>query len=232
MTRDPALPPPKALLFDWDNTLVDTWEVIHAALEATFTAMGQTPWTLAETRVRVRQSAREAFPRLFGARAAEASEIFYRAFEDRHLDRLHARPGAEELLDALDRAGCFLGVVSNKQGYLLRREAAHLGWTGLLGSLVGANDAARDKPAADPVALALAPAGLVPGPEVWLVGDTDIDLLCAHNAGCVPVLLREQPPGALEFAEARPALYFPDCARLGASVLGDRSVAAGDTSSL
>jgi phosphoglycolate phosphatase len=34
-----------------------------------------------------------------------------------------------------------LGVVSNKRGYLLRREAAHLGWMSLFHRLVGANDA-------------------------------------------------------------------------------------------
>ena len=67
---------PKALIFDWDNTLVDTWPVIHAALFETFTAMGQTPWTLAETRLRVRLSMRESFPILFGDRWTAAREIF------------------------------------------------------------------------------------------------------------------------------------------------------------
>ena len=61
-----ALPAPKALLFDWDNTLVDTWSVIHHALAVTFEAFGRTPWTLEETRQRVRASARDAFPELFG----------------------------------------------------------------------------------------------------------------------------------------------------------------------
>ena len=37
---------PRALLFDWDNTLVDTWGAIHHALTVTFEAMGETPWTL------------------------------------------------------------------------------------------------------------------------------------------------------------------------------------------
>jgi len=41
---------PRALLFDWDNTLVDSWLVIHDALVVTFTAMGHEPWTLAETK--------------------------------------------------------------------------------------------------------------------------------------------------------------------------------------
>ena len=34
-----TLPAPKAILFDWDNTLVDSWTVIHHAMTATFEAM-------------------------------------------------------------------------------------------------------------------------------------------------------------------------------------------------
>lgn len=209
---------PEAVLFDWDNTLVDTWVVIHKALETTFEALDQVPWTLEQTKSRVRQSAREAFPRLFGARAEEASEIFYRAFEDRHLELLRELPGAGEMLEALAQAGCFQAVVSNKQGYLLRREAAHLGWTRHFGSLVGANDAVRDKPAIDPVEMALAPCGVELGPQVWFVGDTDIDMLCAVNAGCTPVLLRDRPPSEGEFVEASPLGHFANCLALAERV--------------
>ena len=49
---------PRALIFDWDNTLVDTWPTIHEALRQTFNAMDLEPWTLAETRQRVRKSMR------------------------------------------------------------------------------------------------------------------------------------------------------------------------------
>ncbi|HLJ20402.1 MAG TPA: HAD hydrolase-like protein, partial [Stellaceae bacterium] len=59
---------PRAILFDWDNTLVDSWPVIHEALVVTFEGMGHVPWTLEETKQRVRHSLRDAFPRLFGDR--------------------------------------------------------------------------------------------------------------------------------------------------------------------
>ena len=108
---------PRALLFDWDNTLVDTWAAIHHALKVTFEAMGREPWTLEQTRQRVRRSAREAFPALFGTRAEEAAGIFYRAFERDHLQNLEAREGADALLQGLAGAGrYYLAVVSNKRG--------------------------------------------------------------------------------------------------------------------
>ena len=205
---------PKALLFDWDNTLVDTWPMIHSALAQTFTAMGHEPWSLEETRLRVRQSAREAFPRLFGARAEEAMAIFFSAYDANHLQRLRQLSGAEALLDALSADGFLLGVVSNKKGLMLRREAEHLGWSGYFHRLVGANDAPRDKPAPEVVALALEGSGLAPGAEVWFVGDTDIDLQCAHATGCLPVLLRPEPPAEGEFADFPPVLHIESCPAL------------------
>jgi phosphoglycolate phosphatase len=206
---------PRALLFDWDNTLVDTWGAIHHALTVTFEAMGQQPWTLDETRQRVRRSAREAFPVLFGARAEEATGIFYLAFESDHLETLEARGGAEAMLRGLaESGGYYLAVVSNKRGDLLRSEASELGWDGYFERMIGANDAARDKPAVDAVKMALGDSGLAPGPEVWFVGDTDIDMVCATNAGCLPVLLRDEPPGAGEFAGSEPRFHVADCVQL------------------
>ncbi len=191
------------------------------ALVVTFEAMGQKPWTLDETRARVRRSAREAFPELFGTRAEEAAEIFYGAYESGHLENLRPGEGAEPMLRALaDRGLHYLAVVSNKRGDLLRREAAHLGWESYFTRLVGALDAARDKPAVEAVELALAGSGLTPGPEIWFVGDTDIDMACAVEAGCLPVLLRPDPPGPGEFEGAAPRLHVTGCTQLLEAVSG------------
>ena len=203
---------PRALLFDWDNTLVDTWETIRFALNTALEAMGQAPWTLEQTRERVRASARDAFPALFGDRADEATAIFYRAFESQHLQTLRERDGAGAMLrDLAGDTSLYMAVVSNKKGHLLRREAEHIGWSGYFGSLVGANDAARDKPAIEAVDLALLKSGLPPGPDVWFVGDTDIDMACAVASGCLPVLLRPEAPAKGEFPGTEPRLHVENC---------------------
>ena len=49
---------PRAVLFDWDNTLVDSWNTIHDALGYCFTRMGREPWGLDEVRARTRLSPR------------------------------------------------------------------------------------------------------------------------------------------------------------------------------
>ena len=57
---------PRAAIFDWDNTLVDSWAIIHDAMNVTLEAMGHPKWSYDETRARVRRALREAFPDLFG----------------------------------------------------------------------------------------------------------------------------------------------------------------------
>ncbi len=213
MTTHPVAPP-RAILFDWDNTLVDTWPIIHEALAVTFEAMGAPAWTFEETRRRVGRSLRESFPRLFGARWREAAEIYFQAYEARHLERLVAMPGAERMLGALREQGLYLAVISNKTGRYLRREAEKLGWSAYFSSLVGAGDAPRDKPAPDPVVLAMAGARVTPGPLVWFVGDSSIDMELAHGTGCVPVLLRERAPEETEFARHPPAMHLRSCDEL------------------
>jgi phosphoglycolate phosphatase len=193
-------------LFDWDNTLVDTFPVIHAAMSATLHAMGHMPWSEQETRDRVRLSLRDAFPTLFGARWEEARGVFYRAFEERHLDALRPMPGAEMLPASLARMGLGQAVVSNKTGRYLREEVAHLGWNAFFAALVGAGDAARDKPEPDPALLALESLGMSPGPDIWFVGDAGVDMEIAVRAGLTPVLLRAEPDPPGEFDLHPPVL--------------------------
>jgi phosphoglycolate phosphatase len=176
------------------------------------TAMGQEPWSLAEVRARVRASARETFPRLFGARAREAMEVFYDRFEAAHLDTLQTLPGADALLDALHAQGLYLAVVSNKHGAFLRREAEKLGWDQRFAQLIGAGDAISDKPSPAPIAMALEGSGIACGDAVWYVGDALIDVDCARNAGCVSVLVGDGH--GMETADADPDIRLSDLSAL------------------
>ncbi|NKB21921.1 MAG: HAD hydrolase-like protein [Alphaproteobacteria bacterium] len=206
-----SLERPSAIIFDWDNTLVDTWPVIHDSMNTTLEEMGFTLWSIDETKERVRRSLREAFPDLFGDRWEVARDIFYARFRKIHLERLEVLQGAEALLKSLYAKNIYLGVVSNKSGDNLRREAAHLAWDQYFGRIVGAMDAKRDKPAIEPVLMALDGSDITPGSDVWFVGDTKIDMECAYNSGCFPVLIRREPPEAKEFGDFMPEMHFSGC---------------------
>lgn len=182
---------PKAIIFDWDNTLVNTWPMIHGALYETFNKYGLEPWTLEETKERVGHSLRDSFPALFGEHWEAAGKDYQFFYLRDHLTRLETLPLSEDVLRFLHDKGVYLAVVSNKKGNSLRKEAEHIGWAKYFSKIIGSDDAARDKPHRDPVDLALEGSGLEANDEVWFVGDTTIDLECAKNTGCVPILYGE-----------------------------------------
>jgi phosphoglycolate phosphatase len=210
---------PKAILFDWDNTLVDSWATIHEALNFVMAAMDKPLWSLVETKEKVRLSLRESFPLHFGDRWEEARTIYLEKFRAIHLERLSPLDGRELMLQQLAGEGLYLGIVSNKTGALLRREVDQIGWADFFGRVVGAGDCTADKPASDPVHLALAESGVTAGEEVWFVGDTAVDMECAIGSGCVPVLLGGGGD-TQEFVRFAPRLTFPDGDRLYRSLQG------------
>ena len=222
MTADSAITRrPRAILFDWDNTLVDSWATIHEALNFLMRAMDVPEWSIADTKARVRLSLREAFPHYFGERWEEARDIYLNRFRAIHLERLAPLPGRETMLRGIAGQGIYLGIVSNKTGELLRREVARLGWGEMFGGVIGAGDAPIDKPARAPVDLALAPSGVRAGAEVWFVGDTAVDMECARNSGCIGVLLGDAAVTD-EFLQHPPHLSFADEGGLFRSLEGLR----------
>ncbi|MBU6339475.1 MAG: HAD hydrolase-like protein [Rickettsiales bacterium] len=181
---------PKAIIFDWDNTLVDTWPLIHYAIDRTMIAMNREPWGLEKVRDTIHKSMRESFPAIFGDDWQKAGEIYKNAYRSSNLEKLVFLPNAIELIDAIEEKGILQFVVSNKIGATLRKEAENLGIAQKFFALVGAGDAVADKPSRHPVEFALIGSDLDPKKdEIWFVGDTITDLECAYNSGCRPIIL-------------------------------------------
>lgn len=209
---------PAAILWDWDNTLVDGWAAIEAGLAATFRAFGMRVWDRAEVLAKVRGSLRDTFPGMFGADWERARDIFYAEVTARYLAVVAPMPGAAAAIGAAAQVAP-QGVVSNKQGPLLRAEAVHLGWAGRFGALVGAGDAAADKPDPAPMLMALEAMGVRPSSAVWYVGDTAMDMQAARRAGFVAVLLGDAAHDG-GVATAAPDLHFAHGDALAAALLG------------
>ena len=186
-----ALKTPDAVIFDWDNTLVDTWPIIYAALVQTFKAFDIEPWTLDMVKTNVKKSMRDSFPIVFGDEWERAADIYQQSYRSSVLANLTALEGSEDTLKLLKQQGTPMFVVSNKKGDNLRAELEHLDWNHYFLNAVGAGDAEEDKPSPAPVWHAIKPHGFEGVEGIWFVGDSDVDLECAHNIGCVPILYGE-----------------------------------------
>jgi phosphoglycolate phosphatase len=198
---------PTAFLFDWDNTLVDTFELIYTCTNAALAHVGRPTWSFEEARRRTHLSARDSAIDFFGDRWREAHKVYYQTFEAEHLNTLTPFFDAADLLDVLAARGIPLGVVSNKRGSYLRAEVDKLGWTARFSAIVGAQDAPKDKPHADPALLALRHMGVEPSRCVYMVGDTVADVGCAYAAGLTAVLQRPEAPRPGEFHPHDPHFF-------------------------
>jgi phosphoglycolate phosphatase len=200
---------PEAILWDWDNTLVDAWGGIQAALNATFAEHGLPAWSRAETLGQVRGAMHETFPALFGPGWRAAAESFRAHHRALQLDHLAPMPG---VLDVIEAFAGTQAVVSNKEGVPLRREVAHLGWNRHFRAIVGADDAAAAKPDPAPIWYALENIGVKPSVFIWYIGDTAVDMLAARAAGVTAVLLGDaaHDGGVAELTRrgAQPHLHF------------------------
>lgn len=209
---------PRVVLFDWDNTLITNWRCVHASINVALREFSLPEWSLEESYGRIRRSLRDSFPEIFGDEWPRARDIFYAHFQANHLDYLDVLSGAEAMLRDLHARGIRLAVVSNKTGRYLRAEAEALGWTSLFDALVGATDAAADKPDPAPIALALAPSGFMPGPDIWFIGDADVDMEIAHRTGCTPILVGDTPHVGDGLDRYPPAISLAGCAAISSLV--------------
>jgi phosphoglycolate phosphatase len=189
-------PRPEVVIFDWDNTLVSSWERLHAAMSRTMSAHGVEPWGLEEAKQRMHLSSKDAFPQLFGDKWQEARVLFYDTYNQLTHMKAAPLPGALETLEQLRSMGSKIAVISNKRGDILRQEIADLNWGNFFDSIIGSCDLAEDKPHPITVWHTLEVIGTPRSAPRWFIGDTIVDMQCAKNSGCHAVLFGPLVPAA------------------------------------
>ncbi|MBB4301574.1 phosphoglycolate phosphatase [Rhodobium orientis] len=177
------------IVFDCDGTLVDSQDMIFAALSEAFTANGLRvpPREVALSIVGL--SLNEAFSVLtrktpdapVSALAASYKDAFYRL----RTDRTYHEPmfdGAREAIDALSaRDDVLLGIATGKARRGVDAVLAAHGLTGRFASIQTADDA-PSKPHPGMILNAMAETGAEPQNTV-VVGDTGFDMAMARAAG-------------------------------------------------
>lgn len=186
---------PKAILLDWDNTLANSWKIIHKCLNETFIAHGHEPWSLEDVitgRDNIHHSLRQSFPVLFGEdKWEQAAEVYFKHFRACHLDEIELLDGAEETIKKLAEGDFYLSIVSNKTGPYLRDELKKLNIDQYFDSIIGARDVSREKPYPDQLFHAIEQAKLCKvndAKDVWMIGDSKTDIEAAQAAKVKPVL--------------------------------------------
>ncbi len=185
----------KAVIFDWDGTLVDTCGLVLDAHNHVRKHMGHKLWTMDDFLGQASKSAREYYPEVYGDKAEEGMKVLYEFVDEHHLTYLKAMPQALEMLALIKEQNIPMGIVSNKRHETLLVEVVKMGWDEYFKAIIGAGYAQRDKPAPDSLLIAMSQIeqNLQPS-DILYVGDTETDLLCAQNTGCPVVLIQSDKP--------------------------------------
>jgi len=208
---------PRAIIFDWDNTLVDTWPLIHLSINKTMRFMDRDEWSFEEVKQKIHKSMRESFPDLFGDDWEKAGEVYLKSYWENNLTNLQLLDGATNILEFFRQNNIAQFIVSNKLGKTLRQECDALEISHYFSKAIGSHDAKKDKPNPDPVWLALDGSNINPKKDlIWFIGDTIADIDCALNTNCQPILFGNGTgidPALIEELkkrEEKPLLQFLD----------------------
>ena len=196
-------------IFDLDGTLLDTLGDLAAAVNYALRTHGMPEHSIDDVRRFVGNGVRLLMERAVPDGAEnpqfEAAFATFRQYYMHHsLDTTRPYEGIPETLSALKAKGCRLAVVSNKMMAATQELCRHF-FPDTIEVAIGENEAAgiRKKPAPDTVFAALDALGIprlalgeprkdlgLPIPSAVYVGDSDVDIQTAANAGlpCISVL--------------------------------------------
>ncbi|MGI6097372.1 MAG: pyrophosphatase PpaX [Dethiobacteria bacterium] len=175
----------KAVLFDLDGTLIDTYELIIESYNNTFKKYLGFEVPREELIGFIGEPLMKTMARYAEGEQLKTLVKAYRDFNIKNHDRLAKPfPGVDKGLAELKKAGYKLIVVTSKM-----RDTAYQGLelfklTSFFEDLVGFEDTKEHKPGPAPVLKALDILGVSPE-EALMIGDSTYDLYAAHGAGVV-----------------------------------------------
>ena len=210
--------PLRAVLLDWDGTIVDSAEGTFRCYVRLFDSYG-----IPFDRERFQKTYSPAWYGTYEALGLprqsweEADERWLRFYAEEDSVCLG---GAREALARLRQAGIALGIVTSGERQRVERELRGLGLTELFPVVVSADDVQKRKPDPEPLLLGLERMG-VPAAEAVYVGDSPEDVQMAKAAGVYVVGVPGPFPNRDELVASRPDLVCDSLEAAAAALLGE-----------
>lgn len=181
-----------AVIFDLDGTLLDTLEDLKNSANAAAAKYGMPQYGREEicsfVGNGIRRLIRQVVP---GGEDNPQFEQVFQAFKEHYavhcMDETEPYPGIPALLGWLKKSGRRTAIVSNKADFAVKK-LRDVYFGELVDVAIGEQEGCRRKPEPDSVFQALSELGVKREQAVY-VGDSEVDLLTAKNAGmdCISV---------------------------------------------
>lgn len=208
----------KLVIFDLDGTILDTLEDLKISVNSALVKNGYPEHTIEEVRTYVGNGIRmlihRAVPEGTDAAAEDKVHRDFRAHYDAHCTE-HTAPydGIPELLRALRKEGILTAVLSNKADHAVHTLCDAM-FPGLFDVVRGECEGIPRKPTPDAVYAILEELQIAREDAVY-VGDSDVDIMTAQNAGlsCISVAWGFRTAAFLQEHGAAEILSSPDALR-------------------
>lgn len=211
--------PIRAVLFDFDGTLADSYRSITASVNHVRALRGLPPLMVEEVRPKVGRGLPSLLQSCVPGSEFDLDASRYREHHPTVLvSGTTLLPGAVELLCHLHERGLKLGVCSNKPRPFTQLLLRTLTIADYFSLVLGPEDVAHPKPAPEMLIEAKARLGL-PGDEVLYVGDMTVDITTARGAGVPVWVVATGSDTAADLLAAFPDRFFENLADLQADLL-------------
>ncbi len=182
----------KAVLFDLDGTLIDSFEGIAKSAQYALRRFGINEENLENLRPFVGPPLVESFQKWYGLskeQAIEATDIYRERYRPIGILECSLYPGVEECIRTLKAEGYQIGMASSKPEEFCRRILEHFGLLDLFDDVVGATFDRRIDTKEEVLNEVLRRWSDIPKNQMCLIGDTMFDLVGAKKIGidCIAV---------------------------------------------
>ena len=172
----------KALLFDFDGTLLDTNELIIQSFQHVLEKHYPGRYSREEILPFLGPTLTEIFT-LVDPDRIEQFTTEYRAWNIANHDALSSEfDGVSETMRLLKNEGFKMAIVSTKINYMVQKGLDLLDVEGVFDVVIGYDDVSKTKPDPEPILLALERLGVEPE-EAMMIGDNYHDIVGGQNAG-------------------------------------------------
>lgn len=177
-----VMPPVRAVLFDFDGTLADSFSAITASVNHVLQHFGRPSMTEEQVRGLVGHGLLNLMETVVPGADPEAAAHVYRTHHPSVLKLTRLLPGVLDGLNRLKQHGTILGICSNKPSNFTRALLDVLEIAPHFQVVFGPEDAGAAKPDPAMVIQAMAQVGVLPT-ESLFVGDMVVDVETGRRAG-------------------------------------------------
>jgi phosphoglycolate phosphatase len=173
----------RGLIFDFDGTLIDSYEAIAESLNQVRASRSLPPLEASQVRTMVGHGLEHLIEKAVGPeRVDDGVKLFRQSYAGICESKTKILPQVKETLDELGRRGYRMAIASNKPSYFARDILKALEMEHLFAEVLGPNDVEKPKPDPEMLEIIMMRIGLGPD-EVAYVGDMLLDIEVAQAAG-------------------------------------------------